>query len=154
MFYELKSEKMKSELYGISTQFLLGSNILVAPVINENERKKKTYFPSNRFYSFYTGEIIGDTEKIISIDAPLSQLPLFFRAGFITPIQRPPKIMTINQLRRIPIELVVALDSSYRSSGIIIFDDGLCKDYILPIKHLICLLKRITLEWMLLVCKT
>jgi alpha-glucosidase (family GH31 glycosyl hydrolase) len=127
MFYEFKSERMKNELYQISTQFLLGSNLLVSPVLLPNERKKRTYFPASRFYSFYTGEKVEEGEKFLSVDAPLNILPIFFREGFITPIQSNSQIKKLSELRKMPIDLVVALDSSYRASGNIMFDDGISK---------------------------
>ena len=129
MFYEFKSERMKNELYEISSQFLLGSNLLVSPVLLPNERKKKTYFPASRFYSFYTGEKIEVGENFYTVDAPLNILPMFFREGFITPIQNTSEIKKLSELRKMPIDLVVALDSSYRASGNIMFDDGMSKFY-------------------------
>ncbi len=129
MFYDFKSERMKNDLYENSSQFLLGSNILVSPVLNANERKKKTFFPNDKFYSFYTGETVNVAEKLLTVEAPLNVLPIFFRAGFITPIQNNSEILSLKDLRKIPIDLVVALDGNYRASGSIVIDDGNCKTF-------------------------
>lgn len=126
MFAEYRPEKnIKDELYYMDTQFMFGSNFLASPVVTYNERNKKTYFPSDRFYDFYTGRLVNDRERYITVDAPLDKLPLFIRAGFVTPIQSlPDKLRNFNELRKRPLELIIALDQNYRSAGTIYLDDG------------------------------
>lgn len=128
MLLDFKSDKLKTELHQIDSQLLLGSNFLISPVLTFNERKKKTYFPSDRFYDFYTGEIMNEVEKFVTVEAPLNKLPIYARAGFISPIQIPDEnLKSIYDMRKFPIELIVALDANYRAAGSIIIDDGKCK---------------------------
>jgi alpha-glucosidase len=128
MFLDFKSENMKNDLHELDTQVMLGSHLLMSPVMTFNQRKKKTYFPDEIFYDFYTGLYINQNgEQYVTVDAPLDKLPLFVRAGFVTPIQTPPQNFSdLNQMRREPIEVIIALDSNIRAGGRIYIDDGKC----------------------------
>jgi alpha-glucosidase (family GH31 glycosyl hydrolase) len=126
MFVDFKSENMKNDLHEIDSQVMLGSHIMMSPVISFNQRKKRTYFPDETFYDFYTGQAMNPKgEQYISVDAALDKLPLFARAGFVTPLQTPPENLSdLIQMRRQPVEILIALDSNYRSTGRIYIDDG------------------------------
>jgi alpha-glucosidase (family GH31 glycosyl hydrolase) len=124
---DFKADKNHIEqLLTLDHQFMLGSNIMVNPVVVKGERRKKTYFPDELFYNFYTGEVmnpIGETS--IDVDAGLNILPMFLRAGFITPIQDADNIIKqIVTMRNKPIELIIALDSNNKAADLIFFDDG------------------------------
>lgn len=129
MFLDFRSDNLKDELYELDSQILLGSSFLASPVVTSNERKKKTYFPSDLFYDFYTGKPINEEgEKFISVNAPLDHLPLFIRGGFIVPLQNNnEKVKNMSEMRKKPIDLLIALDNTFRSVGYIIIDDGFCK---------------------------
>ena len=126
MFLDFKSENMKNDLHELDSQVMLGSHFLMSPVMTFNQRKKKTYFPDEKFYDFYTGLYVNPNgEQYISVDAPLDRLPLFARAGFVTPIQTlPTNLSDLSQMRKQPIEILLALDSNYRAAGRIYIDDG------------------------------
>jgi alpha-glucosidase len=129
MFLDFKSENMKNDLHELDSQVMLGSHILMSPVMTFNQRKKKTYFPEEKFYDFYTGLYVNPNgEQYISVDAPLDRLPLFARAGFVTPIQTvPDNLVDLNQMRTQPVEIVIALDINNRAGGKIYIDDGKSK---------------------------
>jgi alpha-glucosidase (family GH31 glycosyl hydrolase) len=128
MFLDFKSENFKDDLHELDSQFMLGSHLLVSPVLTFNQRKKKTYFPDEIFFDFYTGLHINQNgEQYITVDAPLDKLALFVRAGFVTPIQTPPQIFNdLSQMRIQPVEVIIALDSNMRAAGRIYIDDGKC----------------------------
>jgi alpha-glucosidase (family GH31 glycosyl hydrolase) len=125
MFLDFRSDTYKDKLYTMDDQFMLGSNIMVSPVIYPGDRKKKTYFPDELFYNLYNGKIMNPNgEGYIQVDAPLESLPIYIRAGFITPVQDTVGITMVNQLRNKPFEVIIALDSNFRAAGRIFFDDG------------------------------
>ncbi|HEY1403901.1 MAG TPA: TIM-barrel domain-containing protein, partial [Pyrinomonadaceae bacterium] len=68
-------------------QFLLGRDLLVAPVLTQGDTKRPVYFPKgDAWIDWWTGaRYEGGTTA--EIDAPLSRLPLFARAGAIIPVQ-------------------------------------------------------------------
>jgi len=59
----------------IKDQFMLGDNILVAPVVEKNARSRVVVFPKGKWMSD-NGEIIKGG-KSIEIDVPLDRLPFF-----------------------------------------------------------------------------
>ena len=67
-------------------QFMIGENLLVAPVVNENDVFKKLYLPKGRWMSFDEGKIYEGNRWII-VDAPLSKIPLFIKEGAVIPLQ-------------------------------------------------------------------
>lgn len=126
---DTKSEIYKKNLFEMESQFMLGSNLMVSPIVEPNARKKLTYFPDEVFYDFYTG-IEANPEGEISkdVNAPLDMIPIFARGGFITPIQTPLSIYQIvEELKLLPIQLIVALDRNNQSQGKIFIDDGISK---------------------------
>ncbi|MCF6332035.1 MAG: glycoside hydrolase family 31 protein [Draconibacterium sp.] len=71
----------------LSNQFLLGENMLVAPVV-AGESSRKIYLPEGEWYEFWTSKkYAGKTEY--TIDVPLEQIPVFIKAGTILPLAKP-----------------------------------------------------------------
>jgi len=68
-------------------QFLLGRDLLVAPVLTQGDTKRFVYFPKgDAWVDWWTGRRYeGGTGA--EIDAPLARLPLFARAGAAIPVQ-------------------------------------------------------------------
>lgn len=67
--------------------YLLGKDLLVASVVEQDQRKREVYLPKNNagWYDFYdhTYHLDGQT---ITADAPLEKIPLFVKAGAIIPM--------------------------------------------------------------------
>lgn len=66
-------------------QFMFGDSILVAPA-ESTQQKLKVYLPPGEWYRFSTGERYKGG-KAITADAPLTDLPVFIKAGAIIPMQ-------------------------------------------------------------------
>ncbi|HEY8929926.1 MAG TPA: glycoside hydrolase family 31 protein [Mucilaginibacter sp.] len=66
-------------------QFYFNNDILVAPA-ESLQRKIEVYLPPGDWYRFSTGKKITGG-RIIKADAPLTDLPVFIRAGAIIPMQ-------------------------------------------------------------------
>lgn len=73
---------------GREQQFMLGANVLVAPVVTQGARQRSVYFPEGCWRHPETGQQF-EGEQTETVQAPLKQLPYFFRCG-TTPFQ-PPK---------------------------------------------------------------
>jgi alpha-glucosidase len=73
-------------LRDVGDEFLLGRDVLVAPVIEHGARSRDILFPRGRWIDFWSGvERPGGISACI--DAPLSSIPLFIRAGTILPLE-------------------------------------------------------------------
>lgn len=73
LFYYYEKEKDFSESY----EFLLGRDLLVAPVLEEGDVKRSVYLPDDEWVNLWNGyELVGGTYEV---DAPLGQIPVFCR---------------------------------------------------------------------------
>ncbi len=69
-----------------SFEFLLGSHLLVAPVLEPGARTRRVYLPAGPWWcDFHSGQwYMGGSE--IEVPAPLEQIPLFVADGGILPL--------------------------------------------------------------------
>jgi alpha-glucosidase len=90
-------------------QFMLGRDLLVAPVLIPGEVRRVVYFPrGDAWLDWWTGaRYEGGTHA--TVDAPLERLPLFVRVGAAIPTQ--PVVQHTGEMARAPLSLVVALDA-------------------------------------------
>src|SRR5258708_18334460 len=66
--------------YGIGDEFLFGSHLLVAPVLNEAATRRGVYLPRGEWFDYWSGErFIGG--KGIDLPVSLSSIPIFVRGG-------------------------------------------------------------------------
>jgi alpha-glucosidase (family GH31 glycosyl hydrolase) len=72
-------------VWNLGYEFLWGDDFLVAPVTREGATAWPVYLPAGVWYDFWTGER-RDGARGVSVDAPLSRLPLHVRAGAIIPL--------------------------------------------------------------------
>jgi alpha-glucosidase len=68
--------------------FMLGPDLLVAPVLEEHATTREVYLPAHGggWYDWHDGARF-DGGRRVSVAAPLGRLPLFARAGAIVPIE-------------------------------------------------------------------
>jgi alpha-D-xyloside xylohydrolase len=78
--------------YTMDLQCLFGSEILVAPIYNDQGRRP-VYFPAGRWVDFWTHQVI-EGPRTCYVDAPLHVLPLYVRANALIPTIEPPDFLT------------------------------------------------------------
>jgi len=64
------------ETYGLSDQYLLGSDLLVAPVLHEGMTERDVYLPEGTWVHVWTGDS-HTGPSWVSVDAPIGEPPLF-----------------------------------------------------------------------------
>jgi alpha-D-xyloside xylohydrolase len=74
-----------SNVYSIKDQFLFGPSLLVNPVTTAGATSRSVYLPAGTWYDFWTGSQTAGGAKS-TVPAPLSQIPLFVKAGAILPM--------------------------------------------------------------------
>jgi alpha-glucosidase len=91
--------------YLIEDEYLVGRDLLVAPVVTESVVKRKVYFPKgDKWVDWWTGQVY-EGGKDAEISAPLNRLPLYARAGAVIPTQ--PVIQHTGEMPHAPLTLVV-----------------------------------------------
>lgn len=63
--------------YDIKYEYLLGQDLLVAPVYNEGVNQWEVYLPQDNWVNLWTGEECSGGN--ITVDAPLGKIPVFYR---------------------------------------------------------------------------
>ncbi len=77
LFYDYPQD---TRAWEIEDEYMLGPDLLVAPILYENQRQRQVYLPQG------TWRNINDSREYeggcqITVEAPLDQLPVFARAG-------------------------------------------------------------------------
>ncbi len=75
--------------FNLNDQFMLGPDLIVAPVLAPGLTARAVYLPKGRWYRWHsrgavTAPLQGPTH--IAADAPLDELPIFVRAGAVIPM--------------------------------------------------------------------
>ncbi|MEO6327710.1 MAG: TIM-barrel domain-containing protein [Ginsengibacter sp.] len=83
-----------TEVYNVQDQYMFGPAFLVNPVTQQlytgkdsanNDKTRTLYLPKTKWYNFWTGESVGGG-KIITVSAPIDNIPLYVKAGSIIPM--------------------------------------------------------------------
>ena len=82
LVYEYPADR---HVRNISDEYMLGSFVLVAPVIAPGKEAREVYLPDGDWYDYYTGEKYSGGRYILA-DAPLDKVPVFIKAGAIIPV--------------------------------------------------------------------
>jgi alpha-D-xyloside xylohydrolase len=73
--------------YTIEDQFLLGPDLLVAPVLEEGARSRKIYLPPGTTWTDAWTGTVYEGGRYLTADAPLAHIPLYLRANASLPIR-------------------------------------------------------------------
>lgn len=72
------------ETRNLNDEFMVGENILVAPVVYQGQTKRMVYLPKGNWFDYHTGEKICGDRYIIKA-APLNICPIYILEGSIIP---------------------------------------------------------------------
>ena len=74
------------QLWDVEDEFLLGTAVLVAPILHEKEHKRLITLPAGIWYSFWDDQLyVGPTQ--FELPVTLETIPLFIKGGTILPIE-------------------------------------------------------------------
>ncbi|CAL5396558.1 unnamed protein product [Camellia sinensis] len=96
-----------TEVYGLSTQFLLGSSVMVSPVLDEGKSEVKALFPPGTWYNLFdmTQAVTSTESHYITLDAPLHVVNVHLYQNTILPMQQGGMIS--KEARMTPFSLIV-----------------------------------------------
>jgi alpha-glucosidase len=111
----------------IDDEYLLGPDLLVAPVVEAGVTARHVYLPEGGWYDWHTGEAVGGRRFMLTA-TPMDRIPIYARAGAVIPMwpEAPPSTAghhpTVIELHL----FVPAADGTFRS--FVQEDDGLTFD--------------------------
>ena len=109
---------------GVQYQFMIGENLLVAPVVSENENFKKLYLPEGKWLDWWNSKVYEGKQWII-VEAPMDRIPLFIREGGIIPLQEKQNYVGEKNISLIKFKIFPAQNSEYD----LYEDDGISTNY-------------------------
>src|SRR5690606_29636451 len=71
-------------VYNLCDQFLVGSSLLVAPILRPSTETSVVYLPEGEWIDYWTGEQHAGGKYILAY-APLDVLPIYVKAGAMIP---------------------------------------------------------------------
>ena len=84
LWYEFPNDK---QTYLIDDEYMVGSDVLVAPVVRQGATTRGIYLPIGAdWIDWWTGEKI-ENGKVHYLQTPIDRLPIFVRAGAVIPTQ-------------------------------------------------------------------
>ncbi|KAI2801451.1 hypothetical protein BLOT_011003 [Blomia tropicalis] len=121
-----------SKTLSIETSYLLGSNLLVAPVLDKEINSLEIYLPTDaheptNWLNVWTHKVFAGGQSHV-FDVDIRSLPIFQRSGSIIPKRerlRRAAVLAVND----PISLQIFLNPNGEATGSIYLDDGQSFDY-------------------------
>lgn len=111
----------------IDDEFLVGENLLVAPVVSAAVTARDVYLPAGEWYEYATGKKHAG-QKWVSVQAPLETVPMFIKAGTIVPTG--PAVDHIGPGTTSTVCYDVYPDREGNASGKLYDDDGTTQAYL------------------------
>ena len=112
--------------YNLDDEFMIGNDLLVAPVVKADVTRRLVYLPKGTWYDYWTNKKYeGGTT--ISADAPLESVPMFVRAGAIIPTG--PELNYVGEKPVDPITFIIYPDDKGSASLTLYEDDGVSPAY-------------------------
>jgi alpha-glucosidase len=71
------------EVYDLDYQFMVGSEFMVAPVLDPGENEVEVYLPAGRWVHAWTGEVYGSSKNGVyeTVHAPIGEPAVFYQEG-------------------------------------------------------------------------
>eukprot|EP00069_Balaena_mysticetus_P008321 bmy_19607T0 len=101
--------------WDIFKQFLWGPAFMVTPVLEAYADTVEGYVPNARWFDYHTGKDIGVREKFHTFAAPLYEINLHIRGGYILPCQEAAQNTFYS--RKNYMKLIVAADDNQIAQG-------------------------------------
>src|SRR6266699_257671 len=110
-----------SSTYNLDDQFMIGDDLLVAPIVKPDLTSRLVYLPKGTWYDFWTNKKY-DGGTMIRVDAPLETVPMFVRGGAVIPMG--PEMRYVGDGPFDPITFAIYPDEKGFASATLYEDDG------------------------------
>ncbi len=110
----------------IDDEFMIGSDLLVAPILAPGVTGRLVYLPEGTWYDYWTGHQLAGGQ-MIHADAPLQTVPLYVRGGAIIPLG--PTMNYVGEKPTDPITFGIYPDAQGNAQTSLYEDDGVSPAY-------------------------
>jgi len=121
----LENLRMIRSMPDSKLEYLFGNELLIAPVYEKNSMKREVKLPEGIWFDFYNNQIYHANQKI-SVDAPISKIPVFVKGGSIIPMRGYSSNIDSGSNDTLSLHLYTGGDSDFD----LIEDDGSSNDYL------------------------
>jgi alpha-glucosidase len=112
--------------YDLDDEFMIGNDLLVAPILRPNLTERLVYLPPGSWYDYWTNKKYkGGT--MVSAAAPLETVPMFVRGGAIIPMG--PAMNYVGEKPIDPLSFAIYPDDNGSASVTLYEDDGISTAY-------------------------
>ncbi|MDX6692502.1 MAG: alpha-glucosidase [Blastocatellia bacterium] len=110
----------------IDDEFMVGTDLLVAPVLKPDVTSRMVYLPEGVWQDYWTGKRYSGSQ-MIRVEAPLETVPMFVRGGSIIPLG--PEMNYTGEKPTDPIAFDIYADDKGEASSALYEDDGTSPAY-------------------------
>lgn len=116
------------QVYDNGEDFMLGSSLLIANVLNKGQTVRTVYFPKDEvFYDFHTGERYEGGQSV-DFKVDLSSIPMFLRAGSL--VVMADSCEQLRNLQKDKLKHLMIVSAPDRDGEFVMYeDDGVTNDY-------------------------
>jgi alpha-glucosidase len=112
--------------YNLDDQFMIGGDLLVAPIMKPDVTRRRVYLPPGIWYNYWTNQkYTGPTT--LTLDVPLDMVAMFVRGGAIVPSG--PSLKYVGEKPTDPITFDIYPDEKGSASTELYEDDGISPAY-------------------------
>ncbi|MDD2772863.1 MAG: glycoside hydrolase family 31 protein [Elusimicrobiales bacterium] len=105
----------------LDDEFMVGDDLLAAPVLAAGRTSRKVYLPEGDWYDFWTGMLLAGG-RVITAAAPLETAPMYVRAGAVIPMW--PEMNYTGEKPADPVTFRIYPARDGRAAGTLYEDDG------------------------------
>ena len=110
----------------IDDEFMVGSDLLVAPILAPGLTSRLVYLPEGTWYDYWTGRQVKGG-SMVHAEAPLETVPLYVRGGAILPMG--PEMNYVGEKPTDPLTFDIYPDADGKAQASLYEDDGVSPAY-------------------------
>lgn len=108
----------------INTQYFWGNDMIVAPVTSAGLSSRSVYLPTGKWFNYFSQTFYNGGANV-TVSTPISQMPVFIKAGSFIPRQKVKSATTFMKLDSIWVDYYADTSVSSGSEGLVYDDDGI-----------------------------
>jgi len=110
----------------IDDEFMVGSDLLVAPILEPGSATRRVYLPEGTWINYWNGAQIAGG-RMVRTEAPLDTVPLYVRGGSIIPMG--PEMPYVDARPEDPLTFQIYPDAQGKAEVTLYEDDGISPAY-------------------------